>query len=203
MNAAGETGFMKNKTMFFAAILTILCGAGGARGEGWKGDANILIAGKHLDHDDWGETDSQGEIGLATNWQGPRWPIALAADLLASSRDTSISRDGFTEQKGSTSELDLGARKIWRPDPSLRPYAGGGLDLASAEIERTGPGGRISDRDSGVGIWLDGGFMWTLSEVFNLGFDVRLSGAQVRLFGRDVAAGGLHLGLLAGYHWGG
>ncbi len=185
-----------------ALAAAILGGAAGARAEGWKGDANILLAGKHLDNGDWGPTDSQGEIGLITNWQGPQWPVALAADFLASSHDASISRDGFTEQRAHTSELDLGVRKIWRPDARIRPFVGGGLGLLSATIERTGPFGRISDDDSGAGLWLDGGVFWTLSQAFNLGFDARLSGANVHLFGVDRNAGGLSLGVMAGYHWG-
>ena len=196
---------MKNKATILAAALTaaVLGGAAESRGGGWSGDANILLAGKHLDNGDWGPTDSQGEIGLVTNWRGPSWPVALAADFLASSHDADISRDGFTEQRGKTSELDLGARKIWRPDARMRPYAGGGLALASGELTRTGPAGTISDSDSGAGLWLDGGVFWTLSEAFNLGFDVRISAANVRLLGADRNAGGFHLGLLAGYHWGG
>jgi hypothetical protein len=196
---------MKNQTAIMAAVLTaaVLGGTAGAWGAGSRGDVNVLVAGKHLDNGDWGPTDSQGEIGAMTNWQGPGWPVSLAADFLASSHETSISRDGFTEQRGRTSEADLGARKIWRPTPHLRPYAGGGLALVSAEIDRTGPFGRISDADSGAGLWFDGGVFWTLGESFNVGFDSRISAANVHLFGADRNGGGFHLGVLAGYHWGG
>ena len=193
------------KTAILAVVLAaaVLSGAARASSSGWKGDADILIAGKSLDKNQWAPTDQQGEIGLLSNWQGPEWPIALAVDLLSASRNATISSGGFTGQKGKTSEFDLGVRKIWRPDARFRPFAGGGFALASGEIDKTGPAGTISDKDSGVGIWLNGGVFWTLSEAFNLGFDVRISGAQVRLFGSDVSAGGFHLGLLAGYHWGG
>lgn len=196
---------MKNKTAVLAAALAaaVVGGSAQARADGWKGDANILIAGKSLDGGDWGPTDRQGELGVITNWQGPQWPVAIAADFLAAGSDESIGRDGFTEQRGRTRELDLGARKIFRPDPRLRPFVGGGLDLASAEIERIGPEGRISDEDHGVGLWVDGGVFWTLSEAFNLGVDARISAAQVHLFGLDRNAGGFHLGLMGGYHWGG
>jgi opacity protein-like surface antigen len=196
---------MKNKSAIFAAALAaaLLGMAAGARAQGWNGDMNLLIAGKSLDKDKWAPTDQQGEIGLLSNWQGREWPVTLAVDLLAASRSAEISSGGFTRQKAKTSELDLGVRKIWRPDAHFRPYAGGGLALASAQIDKTGPSGTISDNDSGTGIWLNGGVFWTLSEVFNLGFDIRISGADVRLFGVNRSAGGAHLGLLAGYHWGG
>jgi opacity protein-like surface antigen len=196
---------MRKKSALFVTAMTavLLTGAAGARAQGRNGDINFLIAGKSLDKDKWGPTDQQGEAGLLSNWQGRDWPVALAVDLLAANRNASISAGGFTEQKAKTSELDLGVRKVWRTDARFRPYAGGGLALASAQIDKTGPGVAVSEHDNGTGVWLDGGVFWTLSEVFNLGFDVRLSGASVRLYGVERNAGGLHLGMMAGYHWGG
>ena len=191
--------------ILLTAVLTgaLLAGAKDAAAEGRNGDINLLIAGKSLDKDKWGPTDQQGEVGLLSNWQGRDWPVTLAVDLLAANRNASISSGGFTEQKAKTSELDLGVRKIWRTDAHFRPYVGGGLALASAQIDKTGPAGTVSEHDNGTGIWLNGGVFWTLSTAFNLGFDVRLSGGDVRLYGVNRSAGGLHLGLLAGYHWGG
>lgn len=195
---------MKNKTAVLAAALAaaVAGGAAQARAGGWTGDANVLLAGKHLDGGDWGATDRMGELGVITNTRGPEWPVAIAADLLFAGRDETISRDGFTEQRGHTTELELGARKVWRADAHVRPYFGGGFDFASAELERIGPEGRVSDDDAGVGLWVDGGVFWTLSEVFNVGVDLRFSGASVHLLGADRNAGGASLGLLAGYHWG-
>ena len=138
---------------------------------------------------------------MIINWQNREWPVALAADFLSSREDSSISRDGFTEQHARTSEVDLGVRKIWRSG-IVRPYLGGGVALASGEIDRTGPFGSISDQESGAGLWLGGGIAWTLSRAFNVGLDAKLSGARIRLLGDDVNAGGFHLGLLLGYHWG-
>jgi hypothetical protein len=183
-------------------LAAILGGTTAASGDGWNGDANLLLGGKSLDKGNWAPTDRQGEIGVTTNWRGPQWPVALAVDLLAASRSASIASGGFTQQKAQTSELDLGVRKTWTPDAHFRPFAGGGLALASAEIDKTGPAGTVSANDGGTGIWIDGGVYWTLSEAFNLGFDVRITEAQVRLYGSAMNAGGFHFGLLAGYHWG-
>jgi opacity protein-like surface antigen len=195
---------MKNKTAVLAAALAaaVVGGVQQARAGGWNGDANILVAGKHLDSGDWGVTDRMGELGVITNWTGPQWPVSLAADFLAAGDSESISRDGFTEQRGHTRELMLGARKIFRPDAHIRPYFGGGFDFASAELERIGPFERISDEDSGLGLWVDGGVFWTINEVLNLGVDLRFSGANVHLLGSDRNAGGASLGVTAGYHWG-
>lgn len=186
-----------------AALAAALAAAVPAGAQSWRGDANLLLGLKRLDEGDWGPTDRQGELGVQADVQRSDWPVALAVDLLASGDDSAIDSRGFTEQRGRTSELDLGARKIWRPDENLRPYLGGGLALASSELELRGPFRTVSDSDSGAGLWLGGGAYWTLSRAFNLGFDAKLSHAGVRLFGDDRNAGGFHLALLLGYHWGG
>jgi opacity protein-like surface antigen len=185
---------------FIAAA--VLAGAVSASGQTWTGNANLLLAGKRLDADQWQPTDREGELGLQTDFQRTNWPVAVAADLLAARSDASIAQNGFTEQRSRTSELDLGARKYWRPGPHVSPYLGGGLALVTGELEMMGPGGTVSDTDSGAGVWIGGGIKWILSDVFNIGIDAKLSHADVSLFGSDKNAGGFHLGLLAGYHWG-
>jgi hypothetical protein len=194
---------MKKNNMAIAALMAAAILGSEAWGESWKGDANLLFAGKTLDSGDWTPTNHQGEIGVVTNWRRSDWPVALAADLLAAGRDETISQGGFTDQKASTSELDLGVRKIWREETPIRPYIGGGFGIMSGEIKRTGPAGTVSDHDGGLGIWFDGGVVWTLRKALNLGVDVRISNAHIRLLGQDRNAGGAHLGLTAGYHWGG
>lgn len=174
-----------------------------ALGDDWSGDIDLLLAGKHLSAQDWGPTDRQGELGLMSNWQDRAWPVALAFDLLAARRDADFQEGGFNWQHAQTTEMDVGARKIWRPGDIVRPYAGGGLTLASAELERTGPAGSASDSSGGVGLWLGGGVAWTLGQAFNIGVDAKFSRAEVDLLGAQRNAGGFHLGLLLGYHWGG
>lgn len=189
-------------TILSVAVLAAALVAVDASAQVWRGDADVIVAGKALGHDDWGSVDHQGELGIQTDFQRGDWPIAIAADLLVSGKTASISSPGFTELRGNTSEFDVGARKIWRPDDHLRPYVGGGLALVSGDLEFRGPAGTVSDHDSGVGLWLGGGVFWTLSRAFNIGLDAKVSHADVRLFGADKSAGGLHLGLLLGYHWG-
>ena len=63
------------------------------------------------------------------------------------------------------------------------------------------PGVVVSQDDQGVGVWVNGGIFWRLGQHWNLGFDVRYSTAEVRLFDEDVDAGGLNAGLLLGYSW--
>lgn len=188
------------------ACLVLLCTALGATSAAasWNGDLNLLAGGKRLNESDWEPTHRHGELGLQTNWNNTEWPVSLAADFLfsGSSREP-INRGGFTEQDARTSEMDLGVRKIWRTESKARPYIGGGLAVMSAEIERRNAFFSVEDHDDAVGLWLGGGIYWTLTRALNLGLDAKLSGARVRLFGADRNAGGLHLGLLLGYHWGG
>ena len=186
-----------------AVLAATVAGMPPAGAQTWRGDANLLLGMKGLRGEDWGPVDRQGELGVQTDFQRTDWPVALAVDLLASGTDASIDSRGFTEERGHTSELDLGVRKIWRADETLRPYVGGGLALASGDLEFRGPNGTISDQDSAAGVWLGGGVYWTLSRAFNLGFDAKATHARVRLFGADKSVGGLHLALLLGYHWGG
>ena len=187
-----------------ASALVFLALAVPSAAGGWNGDINLLLAGKTLHNDEWGPTRRQGEIGLQTNWQKSEWPLAFAADFLASGREHAvIDSGGFVEQNARTTELDLGARKIWRVGEVLRTYFGGGLALVSGELELRGPLGAISERDNGAGLWLGGGVFWTLGSVCNLGLDAKISGAGVNVLGRRRNAGGFHLGALVGYHWGG
>jgi hypothetical protein len=99
--------------------------------------------------------------------------------------------------EGETTEIDIGIRKIYENSPTMRPYIGGGLAFINGEF---GIAGLISEDDDGVGIWIDAGLYWTLAKHFNIGFDIRYSWAEITLFGVDANAGGLHAGLIFGYH---
>lgn len=191
---------MKRTTAALIVAASLAAPSLAAAGD-WKGDVNVLLAGKHLDSD-WTPTEHQGELGLETSWEGPDWPIDIAADALFSGATADLNDDGFTKQRGETSELDLGVRKIWRPAPMVRPYLGGGLAAVRGRIERSNPFVTVSDENSAAGVWFGGGVYWTLAKAFNLGLDARVSNAEMKLFGVTRNAGGVHLGLLLGYHWG-
>lgn len=189
-----------------AVVLAVACLAiGGPASAGeWTGDLNLLLGAKGLDKGDWGPAHRQGEFGLQTSLRRKGWPVYLAADLLtAEAQSESVLANGLNRQRNKTSELDLGARKFWSPGPKLRPYLGGGLSLASGSMESASAAGTFSDRDGGAGLWLGGGVGWTLGTAFNVGFDAKLSLAEVKLLGDRKNAGGFHLGIVSGYHWGG
>ena len=149
-----------------------------AHAGGYTGNVNFFLGQKSLDSDDW--------------------PVNVAIDILVSADEATELGIRF---ESITSEINGGVRKIWEVSgSSFRPYIGGGLAIISAELEGTSFT-TVSDDDSSLGIWLNGGVYWTLGRSFNLGLDLRYSRAEVNIFGVDVEAGGTHAGLILGYHW--
>ena len=164
----------------------------------WTGNVNAFLGQKTLDEDDWAPLDKQAEFGVLVDFKQQDWPVSIALDYLGT-------YDEATELginvEGTTSEFDVGVRKIWEVSgSSIRPYVGGGLAFVNAEFKITS-GFPVSDDDNGTGIWLNGGVYWTLGQHFNLGLDLRYSQADVTLFGEEGEAGGTHAGVILGYHW--
>lgn len=168
-----------------------------AAGE-WTGNANLNLGVKYLDDFDWEPLDEQVEAGIDVDFRQMEWPVNLAIAFLVSADEDD---ENGVDLDGSTAEMRFGIKKIWEPDQVMRPFFGGGLVILSAHLEGESSGIRIDDDDTGFGIWLNGGIYWTLSRSFNLGFNLGLSTGEVTLFGTDVDAGGLHTGLILGYHW--
>ena len=155
----------------------------------WTGNVNAFLGQKTLDKDDWVPADEQAEFGVLVDFKQSEWPVSIAIDLLASVDEVTVA--GVTVE-ASTTEFDVGVRKIWEVSgSSIRPYIGGGIAFVGAEIKETSFT-NISVDDNGTGIWLNGGIYWTLGQSFNLGLDLRYSQADVTLFGIDAEAGGTH-----------
>lgn len=163
-----------------------------------SGNVNFILGTKTLDSDDWGPFDEQAAFGVLLDFKQETWPISIAIDILGSlDRETELG----IEVDGSTSEFDIGIRKIWEVSGStIRPFIGGGLAFITAKFETNTPVKESVD-DSATGIWLNGGVYWTLGQHFNLGLQARYSKAEVTLFDVDGEAGGTHAGIMLGYHW--
>ncbi len=169
-----------------------------AHADGWTGNVNFILGTKTLDSDDWGTFDEQAAFGVLVDFKQNNWPISIAIDMLGSLDKETVSG---IETEGNTSEFDIGVRKIWEVSgSSIRPFIGGGLAFINAELKTSTPV-TVSVSDSGTGIWLNGGVYWTLGQHFNLGLQARYSKAEVSFSGFDVEAGGIHAGLMLGYHW--
>jgi len=164
----------------------------------WTGNANAFLGQKTLDQDDWEPADKQAEFGVLVDFKQNQWPVSIAIDLLASVDEVTVLGVNL---EASTTELDVGVRKIWEVEgSSIRPYIGGGIAFVGAEIKETSFTS-LTFSDNGTGIWLNGGIYWTLGQSFNLGLDLRYTQADVTFFGEDVKAGGTHAGIILGYHW--
>ena len=183
---------MKNNILAVILMLFVICTHANA------GNVNFFLGQKALDENEWAPVDEQGEFGVLVDFKQANWPVSMAIDFLVSVDETT---DAGFNVEGITSEINFGVRKIWEVAGNpIRPYVGGGLALINSEFTLTGflP---VTDDDSGLGIWLNGGVYWTLGQSFNIGLDLRYSQADVTLFGVDVDAGGTHAGLILGYHW--
>lgn len=176
-----------------------------SQAQGWTGNVNALIGTKMLDDDDWEPVEEQDQLGVLVDFRPTAWPVNLAIDLLRSEDDASVS--GIIGVDAEITEVDLGVRKHWDRWSLLRPYIGGGLAYVSADLEVSvdlpppfGPEREPFD-DSAFGLWINGGVYWSLRDAFNVGIDLRYSDADVSFAGVDANAGGVHAGLLLGYHW--
>jgi hypothetical protein len=165
----------------------------------WTGNINVLLGSKSLDEDDLQPIEDHGAFGVFLDFRKKSWPVSIAIDSLGSGATEDV---GPNKIEGTTREFDIGVRKIWEPaGMNIRPFIGGGLAFISAEqISRNGFNATLDD-DTGIGLWFEGGVYWTLTEHFNIGLDLRFSGAEVELFNQDIQAGGATFGMLLGYHF--
>ena len=173
-----------------------------------SGNLNVLLGFKAMEKNDWDPVHVQGEGGFLLDFKGKGWPLSIALDFLGSYAEDAgtffVPGTGLVtgDWESSTAEFNGGIRKYWGADAVMRPYIGGGLAFISAQLEaKTGRFDYVRDSDYGVGLWLNGGIIWTLTEHFNIGFDVRVTGAEVTIFEATRKAGGFHSGLILGYHW--
>jgi len=183
-----KTGFM---VLIFSMVLVFATSYQSWSANDWTGNVNFTLGAKALNEHDWEPVEDQSEFGIHVDFRRQEWPVNIAIALLGSNGKEHIRG---VDIEGSTSELRFGVRKIWEPTQTMRPFFGGGLCLVNAEIDVEGYG---SDEASDLGVWISGGIYWTLSNSFNLGFELGFSQGGETL----LEAGGSHAGLILGYHW--
>ena len=167
--------------------------------DGWTGNVSGYLGHKTVDDKDWPDLDSQGSVGVISDFRKQSWPVSIAADLIMSG---AVHESGTQENTGGTAEAHLGARKIFTLQNSpFRPYIGGGAALVSAMLENENAGVTLDDNDTTVGVWIGAGTYYAVTPSFNIGVDVRYSKAEVTLFDKERETGGMNAGITAGYHW--
>lgn len=156
---------------------------------------NLSLGTKWLPRNQWDPVDRQGELGILFDFRPTNSHIAYAANLYVSGASET---ENGVEVKGSTTELQLGIKRAWNTRPHMHPFLGAGITLAHAQIESAG----VKTSDGSIGGWVTCGIYWTIIKHLNIGPIANYSYAPVK-FANDANtnAGGLHLGLLVGYHF--
>lgn len=191
-----------------AAVLAGLLAAafaGEARAR-FDGSVGAFVGNKWLSSTDWAPVENQPELGVLLDFAEERAPVRLSIDVL-SSRARGDAIDpllGPVTVRGRTIEYALGVRKVWGRR-LFRPHLGAGGSLVVASRDVRSAAVRVDRSDTGVGLWVDSGFVFRLPARIEVGLEVRYSKADVN-FGRgfedlERSAGGLHAGVLLGYGW--
>jgi len=163
----------------------------------WTGNINFFLGAKALNEDDWKPVDEQGEFAIEGDFRSTDWPVSIAIDILGA---TDEANELGLDFESTTTEFNIGVRKIWDSAERMRPFVGGGISFMSAEVKVSAGGASLSTDDTGTGFWLGGGIYWTFNERFNIGFEAKYSSATVEFADVEVNAGGGHFGLILGVH---
>lgn len=184
-------------TLLFMAIPAAY--ASETQADDWTGNISGYLGHKSVDDKDWPDLDSQGSIGVISDFRKQSWPVSIAADLIIAG---TVHESGKKEDTAGTIEIHLGVRKIFAlKHSSFTPYIGGGVALVSAGLENKNAGVKVDDDDSVNGTWVGAGTYYAVTPNFNIGVDVRYSKAEVTIFDKEREAGGMNAGITAGYHW--
>ena len=176
-------------------------------GRGWAGYVNAF-AGSRSMNSTWEPVASQGQFALETTFLPPGWDVGVAVDLTSSYASGKVEDDPDLENvtfEGSTSEFDVGARFVADLNRGVVPVTasvGAGLCSMTATFSGEEDGQVIEDSGSGTGYWLSAGVHLRMLEHLNLGLSMRVSRADVEVFGIRSNAGGGQLGFTAGVSFG-
>ena len=172
------------------------------------GNANFVLGSRRLNNKDfWEPTEDQGVLQATVDFGKQGWPIHLAVGVGASVGEKENVFDPITSTfdklTGTVSELSVGVMKVWEPKGNTRPFIAGGISSVTAKLEVDNPVlGKISEDDTSIGYYVQGGVFWRIGTRFNIGFEGRL------LTGTDITIGTVkgdadygQFGLLLGWGW--
>ncbi|MEZ9232637.1 outer membrane protein [Vibrio amylolyticus] len=190
---------MKKGVVLIAGMLA----SGMLHANGWTGNVNIFTGNKSMDSD-WGEFDSQGEVGIMSDFGQTNWPALIVVDTYISGKDDNKDAKENDDYRvdAVTTEFMIGLRRYFDYRYGISSYLGGGLTIGYAHQEvKQADGTYKKEDDRGYGPWVGTGIKWRPWKHFNLGFDVRYSHFEAELFEKDLSSGGVHAGVNAGFHW--
>ena len=168
----------------------------------WSGNMNFLIGESEVSDKDWEglKVDSLTTIAFKWDFTEESWPVSIAIDLLWS-EDSNFYVDGGYRTDVEINELAFGVRKIIEASPGFNFYFGGGVSLVTTNMDFDFGDAVLSDDDSDIGQWLEGGVYITLSEQVNLGISLRYLDAEVVLFDEADDLSGIQTGAFIGAHF--
>ena len=146
---------LNSKNGAISALILLALSAPVAQASDWTGNVSGVLGQKTLDDKDWPRHDEHGSIGVMADFKKKSWPVSIAVDFFGSGDED---ENGNVEYKGYTSDIHLGARKVFDfSGSSVKPYIGGGLALIYAEeTNKDGVVSRTDDDDS-TGYWFGTG----------------------------------------------
>lgn len=179
--------------------------AGRADPGDWTGHISYVFGYKRTGSG-WSPAKDHVEFGLFDlDFKQESWPVSLAAQLLLSY--TGDVPDGLTGDNSGTYELNLGFRKVWDAGGRILPFLGGGPSLIGASngefiVFNDQESANVQHHNSAtIGFWVNAGTYVHITESFHTGLMAQYSWGEIRLGGKDLNAGGLHLLGMLGYHW--
>ena len=103
------------------------------------GNINALLGQREMDESfsDTEDIQEQDMLGLMMDWGAEGWPINIALDIVAGSKDTN-DENFDVNVDGSTLAIDGGVRWYFVKNRSWEPYVGGGVGFAYWSYEEEG-----------------------------------------------------------------
>lgn len=161
-------------------------------------DVNLFAGSKSLAASHWAPLAAHSELGALVTVGGPNWPVHGASDFYYSFDGGKV---GGANVRVTTMEACFGVRRIFDL-PVVRPHAGGGLVFMTVANTASANGQTEFAGGSGTGFWLGGGAIVRVGTRANLGLQLRYSSVSAMINGRNVPAGGLHVGATLGFGFG-
>ncbi len=175
-------------SMLFAGVLFAVPSVVNAA-EVPESSISLFLGKNSMKKSDWEPVNSQSEVGAVLDLGRTDSVVDLVAGYFAASDKVNGSI------KLETSEIAVGARKVFRGDAGIAPFAEGGLAYISAKRSTA----LLSDSDSGVGFWLGAGVNFAVGDHVMVGLEARYSAADVTVFNTSRTAGGTHFGVTLGF----
>jgi hypothetical protein len=172
----------------------------------YHGDLNVFAGEKWMNTNDWEPVDQQQDFGIMLAFGIEHAPVWFALDVFGSEASDTVDSPflGPVDVKATSREYSIGIRKVWEPGVT-RPFLGAGGCMIAVDLDYNAAAFHQKFGDNAYGLWIEGGVTWRIVKHMNLGLDVRYSRADAHFTRNglpvDVAAGGLHAGLLIGYGW--